>query len=69
MVILFIFSEVLFLAFAAVQVVRPETATVPARVITHRSVLLTAIYTFLVASCMMLMTYSISIWCMVLARI
>lgn len=68
-IVLFVLFGVLILAFAAVQIFMPETATVPARVITHRSIFCASIYTFFVAGSMMIMIYYIPIWCKVLLRL
>ncbi|KAF9892791.1 hypothetical protein FE257_000380 [Aspergillus nanangensis] len=59
---LFIIFGVFILAFAAIQILMPETATVPARVITQRSVFCAAFYTFFASSAMMLMVYYLPIW-------
>lgn len=60
---LFIVFCCLLLAFATVQVKMPETATIPARMITHRSVICTVFYTFLLSSAMMLTLYYLPLWC------
>ncbi|OGM50150.1 efflux pump antibiotic resistance protein [Aspergillus bombycis] len=59
---LFVSFGVLILLFAAVQILRPETATIPARVITQRSMCCAALYTFFVSSSMMLMVFFLPIW-------
>lgn len=60
---LFVVFAVLLLAFAAVQLYWPETATMPARILTQRSVLCGSFYIFFLASSMMIMIYYIPIWC------
>lgn len=60
---LFVVFGVLFLAFVAVQIWKPETATIPARVIKQRSMFSTAIYILSVYSAMMMLIYYIPIWC------
>jgi hypothetical protein len=60
---LFILFGVLILAFATIQTIMPETATIPARIVTQRSILATAIYTFCCAGSMMTMIYYLPIWC------
>lgn len=60
---LFVVFGVLFLAFVAVQVWKPEAATIPARVINQRSMISTAVYVLSVYSCMMMLIYYIPIWC------
>ncbi|KAB8237661.1 MDR family MFS transporter [Aspergillus alliaceus] len=59
---LFILFGVLILLFATVQILKPETATIPARVVTQRSMICAAFYTFFVASSMMLMIYYLPVW-------
>ncbi|KAF7616622.1 hypothetical protein AFCA_005166 [Aspergillus flavus] len=59
---LFVLFGVLILLFAAVQILRPETATIPARVITQRSMFCAALYTLFISSSMILMVYFLPIW-------
>ncbi|KAI6309038.1 hypothetical protein MCOR29_009054 [Pyricularia oryzae] len=59
---LLVACAVLVSAFAAVQILRPETATIPARVITQRSVLFATIFTFFVAGGMLMCVYFLPIW-------
>jgi hypothetical protein len=65
---LFILFGVLMIAFVAVQLLMPETATIPARIITQRSILAAAIFTFCGAGSMMMMIYYMPIWCKFLPR-
>lgn len=60
---LFILFGVLILAFAAVQILRPQTATVPPRVITQRSIFCGATFTFFLAGAMLMTVYFLPIWC------
>ncbi|KAJ5217392.1 major facilitator superfamily domain-containing protein [Penicillium chermesinum] len=60
---LFVVFGVLFLAFAIVQVLTPGTATIPARVVTQRSIFCGSFYIFFIASSMMTIIYYIPIWC------
>lgn len=50
------------LAFAAVQILMPHTATIPARVVSRRSILCTALFTFFAASTMTMIIYYVPIW-------
>ncbi|KUL92267.1 hypothetical protein ZTR_02668 [Talaromyces verruculosus] len=59
---LFVIFGALFLGFVAVQIWKPETATIPARIIKQRSIISTAVYIFSVYSTMMLLIYYIPIW-------
>ncbi|TLD27192.1 hypothetical protein PspLS_05022 [Pyricularia sp. CBS 133598] len=59
---LLVACAVLISAFAAVQILRPETATIPARVITQRSVLFATIFTFFIAGGMLMCVYFLPIW-------
>ena len=60
---LFIVFGVLIAAFAAVQILKPETATVPPKVITQRSILCGALFTFFLAGAMLMTVYFVPIWC------
>jgi hypothetical protein len=60
---LFILFGVLMLAFAVVQILIPDTATVPARVIIRRSIISTGLFTFFAASSMTMILYYVPIWC------
>ena len=63
MILLLVLFGVLFLAFAAVQVLMPNTATVPVRIITQRSILASAIFMFCVAGAMMMVVFFTPLWC------
>lgn len=60
---LFVLFGVLMLAFAAVQILMPDTAKIPARVVSRRSILCTALFTFFAASAMTMIIYYVPIWC------
>lgn len=68
-VILLVLFGILIMAFAAVQILMPETATIPARIITRRSILTAALFTFCAAGSMMMMIYYIPIWCKCLPHV
>lgn len=59
---LFVAFAVLVSAFAAVQILRPETATIPPRVITQRSVFFATFFTFFIAGGMLMCVYFLPIW-------
>ncbi|KAJ5935008.1 hypothetical protein N7466_004555 [Penicillium verhagenii] len=59
---LFVVFGVLFLIFSAIQVWRPETATIPARVIARQSIFSAAVFSFFSSSAMMMMIYYVPIW-------
>lgn len=62
-VALFVVFGVLFLGFVAVQVWKPENATIPPRIIKQRSIISTTVYILSVYSTMMMLVYYIPIWC------
>jgi hypothetical protein len=68
-VVLLVLFGILIMAFAAVQILMPETATIPARIITRRSILTAALFTFCAAGSMMMMIYYIPIWCKCLPHV
>ncbi|KAL8382690.1 hypothetical protein RB595_006464 [Gaeumannomyces hyphopodioides] len=59
---LFIIFGVLIFSFGAVQVLKPETATIPPHVIMQRSVYFGTIFTFFIAGAMLMCIYFIPIW-------
>ncbi|KAI1338681.1 major facilitator superfamily domain-containing protein [Xylariaceae sp. FL0016] len=59
--LLAVFAVLLF-AFGAVQVLLPENATVPVRIIKNRSILAGAIYMIAIAGSMLLTVYYLPIW-------
>jgi MFS family permease len=50
-------------AFIAVQILKPETASVPPRVIMQRSVAFGTGFTFFLAGSMLLLVYYVPVWC------
>ncbi|KAI1469961.1 MFS general substrate transporter [Daldinia caldariorum] len=61
-ILLLVIFGVLFLAFMAVQVLMPNTATVPVRVIGRRSIAAAAMFMFAVAASMMMSVYYLPLW-------
>ena len=62
-ILLFALFGTLMMAFTAVQIVMPETATLPGRVVRQRSVLSGALFTFFLSASMLMMVYYVPIWC------
>lgn len=62
-VALFVVFAVMFAGFAAVQVLMPETATVPLRIIRQRSMLAGACYMIFLSGAMMMAIYYVPLWC------
>jgi MFS family permease len=63
MIGLYVLFGLLGLAFVAVQILKQDTATIPLRVITQRSVYHGASFTFFLAGSMLMLVYFIPIWC------
>ncbi|KAL6697966.1 putative aflatoxin efflux pump [Trichoderma pleuroticola] len=61
-IFLFIMFGVTALAFALVQIKMPDTASLPPKVITQRTMLSTTFYMLFVAGAMMLLVYFIPLW-------
>jgi MFS family permease len=62
-IVLFVFFSVLITAFIAIQVMtRDTTATIPARIITQRSVIAGCLYTFCLGSAFMIAVFYLPIW-------
>lgn len=61
-ILLFCFFGALMVVYAIVQYFTPETASIPARVITQRSVFLAAMFTFFIAGSMLMLVYYLPIW-------
>lgn len=59
---LLVVFAVLLVAFAAVQVLLPKTATVPPRIISQRSILAGAIFMLAIAGSMMMTIYFLPLW-------
>lgn len=62
-ILLFVLCGVLALAFAAVQILMPDTASIPPRIIKQRSVLFAVCFTFFIAGSMLMLVYYLPIWC------
>lgn len=61
-ILLFSLFGVLLIAFAVVQILTPETASIPVRIITQRSVFLATMFTFFIAGSMLMLVYYLPIW-------
>ncbi|KAF3061632.1 putative HC-toxin efflux carrier TOXA [Daldinia childiae] len=61
-ILLFVLFGVLLIAFMAVQVLMPDTATIPVRIISQRSVAAAATFMFCVAASMMMSVYYLPLW-------
>ncbi|KAI4865139.1 MFS general substrate transporter [Hypoxylon rubiginosum] len=61
-ILLLVLFAVLFLVFAAIQILMPDTATVPVRIITQRSVAAAALFMFAVAGAMLMSIYYLPLW-------
>ncbi|CAK7206856.1 hypothetical protein SEUCBS139899_009662 [Sporothrix eucalyptigena] len=59
---LFILFGALMIAFAVVQTMMPNTATLPPRVILQRSVLSGALFTFFLSASMLMLVYYVPVW-------
>ncbi|KFY12790.1 hypothetical protein V491_06659 [Pseudogymnoascus sp. VKM F-3775] len=59
---LLVTSIVLFIAFCIVQVIKPDTATVPVRIITQRSIISGVLYMLMITGSMMVIIYFLPIW-------
>ena len=53
---------VLFIAFCIVQVIKPDTATVPVRITTQRSIIGGVLYMLMITGSMMVIIYFLPIW-------
>lgn len=62
-ILLFVLFGVLVIAFGIVQVLTPETASIPVRIITQQSVFLATCFTFFIAGSMLMLVYYLPIWC------
>lgn len=61
-IVLFSLFGALLIAFAIVQVLTPETASIPVRIITQRSVFCATMFTFFIAGSMLMLVYYLPIW-------
>ncbi|KAF2092286.1 putative MFS multidrug transporter [Saccharata proteae CBS 121410] len=59
---LFVIFGVLIIGFVAVQILKPDTATVPPRIVKQRTIAAGAWFTFCNSSAMMVMLYYLPIW-------
>ncbi|KAF2215462.1 hypothetical protein CERZMDRAFT_110127 [Cercospora zeae-maydis SCOH1-5] len=59
---LFVVFGVTLIAFVLVQIWKPETATVPGRIIKNRSIIAGMFFVFCLASAMMIFVYYVPIW-------
>jgi MFS family permease len=62
-VLMLVVFGVCFIAFVAIQILMPETASVPPRIITQRSVAFGNAFTFFLAGSMLMLVYYVPIWC------
>ncbi len=62
-IILFVFFAIGAVAFAAVQFLMPESASLPWALIKQRTMFLAACYMFFLAGSMMLLVYYLPLWC------
>lgn len=61
-IVLFSFFAILFIAFAAVQVFLPNTATVPVTIISRRSILAATVFMFALAGSFLMAIYYLPLW-------
>lgn len=61
-IVLFSFFAILFIAFAAVQVLLPKTATVPVKIIRRRSILAATVFMFALAGSFLMAIYYLPLW-------
>lgn len=62
-VLLWIVCGLTAVAFGVVQVKLPQSASLPVRVIRHRSILVGTLFIAFLAGCMMLCVYYVPLWC------
>jgi len=60
---LFVVFAVLICGYAAVQILKPDTATIPPKIITQRSVFFASLFTFFIAGAMLISVSYLPIWC------
>ncbi|KAI1132314.1 MFS general substrate transporter [Nemania abortiva] len=61
-ILLLVLFAILFIAFAAVQVLMPKTATVPVRIISKRSILAATVFMFALAGSFLMAIYYLPLW-------
>jgi hypothetical protein len=62
-IMMLVLFGVLIICFAAMQILMPNTATVPPKIITQRSVYCGATFNFFIAGAMLIMVYYVPVWC------
>lgn len=62
-IVLLVVFGVLIFAYATVQVLFPDTATIPPKLVMQRSIIFAALYTFCVSGGMILLIYYVPLWC------
>lgn len=65
---LFVVFGVLILGYAAVEILKPDTATIPPKIITQRSVFCAAVFKFFISGAMIITVSYLPIWCKLLLR-
>lgn len=61
-ILLFVLFAVLLIGFSIVQILTPQTASIPVRIITQRSVFGATMFTFFIAGSMLMLVYYLPIW-------
>lgn len=61
-ILLFCLFGALMIVYAIIQHLTPDTASIPTRVITQRSVFLATMFTFFIAGSMLMLVYYLPIW-------
>ena len=62
-IFLFVFFGVLGAIFAGVQIKMPDTASIPPRIITQRTIFFATSFTFWLSGSMLTLVYYLPIWC------
>lgn len=62
-ILLFVLFAVLFIVFACIQVFMPNTATVPVRIISQRSIAAATVFMLAVTGAMLMTVYYLPLWC------
>ncbi|KAI0890175.1 MFS general substrate transporter [Annulohypoxylon maeteangense] len=61
-ILLFVLFGVLFIVFASIQVLMPNTATVPVRIISQRSITAATVFMFALTGAMLMTVYYLPLW-------
>ncbi|XDG10103.1 hypothetical protein ABKA04_009718 [Annulohypoxylon sp. FPYF3050] len=61
-ILLFVLFAVLFIVFACIQIFMPNTATVPVRIITQRSIAAATVFMLAVTGAMLMTVYYLPLW-------